>query len=268
MADETKSIDEILSSIESQQNGGPEVPPNTQKEMEEQEEVEGQEEQTEQPTQEEGPPEDRVAQLEQQNERLQRRLDSITRMMSQQQAQPQPQAQQAPPQESQEEKKGEPEEEFTLPPNFDDMNKGELVEWIVREVNRENKQLQRRIDELEEGVASTRKESQLSEAQRQLKETAQKYPDFFRYQNDMIQLAQRSPGLHPEELYILAKSRRRQQLPQSGSGGNRTTQRPKQKEEQSTSTEKPGAESGGTTERTSYTRQEAIQEAMSRIDSL
>jgi len=84
-------------------------------------------------------------------------------------------------------------------PDFDSMTPAEVAHWTL-------KQTQRLVDDAVrravQPVVSTVEATRVS---REIKEAEAKYPDFWDYREQMIELAQRHPTLTAEEVYHLAK---------------------------------------------------------------
>lgn len=209
--------------------------------------------------------------LRKQNQMLQQRVQYLTQMVNQ--VEPQRQQQQTQPQRQQATEE-EREMKFQLPPDFKEMSDREVLEWTVETVLGE---VDRRLKPLQENTQRTQQEIEQNKYRQQIQEAAQKYPDFWQYSNDIMEIAQRVGGnITAEQAYVLAKSQRTG-LSQEQVRRNEKEEEPEQEEvteEQDEIKEfaerrrQQGGEKptqGGEKERGRFTQKEAIVQAMEEM---
>lgn len=147
-----------------------------------------------------------------------------------------------------------------LPPDFDTMSQRELVEFMIKEVN---KNIQNQITPVKEQLTMTEQERKIQTAKQDIAQTAKKYPDFNNYIPQMEQIAKQTQGtLNAEQVYLLAK----QQAVNTGVNyrNNQSNFVRRKKRKVAPSTEKPTATSQ-TSRQESFSRQEAFEEAWNRV---
>ncbi len=81
--------------------------------------------------------------------------------------------------------------------DLDSMSNKELVDYILATMRGE---LRQTVEPVQKGV-------QFAEMQRQVNETSAKYPDFWDFRNDMVNLARNHPTLTAEDAYLIAKGK-------------------------------------------------------------
>lgn len=81
-----------------------------------------------------------------------------------------------------------------------------LISGVVREEVKEDRELLR-------GLAGRTQDEMQKDINRQVKVVSQKYPDFKKYSDDVLQLSDEHPNSSIEELYVLARMRKGDGLP-------------------------------------------------------
>ena len=82
-------------------------------------------------------------------------------------------------------------------PEWDKLSPAELATALLAEVNKL----------IQNAVQPVKAESAVRAAQAQVKEAEGKYPDFWQYKTEMVELAQKNPTLSVDDCYKLAKAR-------------------------------------------------------------
>lgn len=183
-------------------------------------------------------------------------------------------------------------EPFQEKPDFEDMDNEEVLNYIVNEVS---KMVENKVEPVKQEVQNYKQETKQERMKRQIKETANKYNDFWDYAADIDEIAQDNPNIGPEEAYFIAKGRKegitaqqakRQSQEQKTDNGGETQEGQQGQSEQTNVnprkeaakmksrsrqqppvTEKPSTNSGSQQRgEGSYSRKEAIQEAMKQLD--
>lgn len=128
-----------------------------------------------------------VETLKRQNQALQQRVQQLSAMVQQTQNQP-------------DEPKKKPFSEY---PELDEMDNKELLDWLVNEVT---DLVKGEVEPVREEVTNIKQETTNQRYEQQIREAAEKYPDFWQYANDMERIAQNVEGITAEQAYILAKN--------------------------------------------------------------
>ncbi len=189
--------------------------------------------------------------LQTQNQQLQQRLDVVMQnMMSpeyiqfleakrgQGQVQNQPVA-------NQKIETGESEKEI----DFDTASQKEIVDYMVKKVS---SMVESRIAPVEKTIESKTYEDTVKTYRQQISEFSQKNPDFWNYQKEMVDVANRNPKLSIDEIYYLAKAK----------SPKRPAPSPKPTSKPIVGGEKPKINSAPAQERRSFDMDEALKEAM------
>lgn len=97
------------------------------------------------------------------------------------------------------------EERREAPQKLADLDDEKKLEYLLGKVK----------EVVQQEIGSFRREMTLREVQRQIEEVAKRYPDFFEYKDEMVEIAKRHPTIGPEEAYLLAKSRKPKVAPKA-----------------------------------------------------
>lgn len=211
--------------------------------------------------------------LETQNAQLQHRLNILAQnMMSPeyvqflenkrgQTSQPQAQVQEAPPSQG-----TQREEEI----DFDTASQKDLVEYIEGKISQI---VDSRVGEVDSKLQKQEHETKVTQYKDQIGKLSKQYPDFWGYQNEMMQVAKQYPNLGPEEVYHLAKGKspkskttgKEQHSSISSSSGAEQKKGSSQTRKKAPSVERPSS-SAPMKAKENLNIDEALEEAMKNLD--
>lgn len=79
---------------------------------------------------------------------------------------------------------------------LDDMSRQDFAEYMIAAIQ----------GEINKAVVPIKQGDQVRQATEQVNAAAQKFPDFWNYKQEMVQLSSGNPGLTAEQAYVLAKN--------------------------------------------------------------
>lgn len=114
--------------------------------------------------------------------------------------------------------------------DFETASQKEIADYVM---NRVNQLVEERVGEVNKKVSNQEYKAQYQGIQQEVGELEKQYPDFWNYQQDMVDIAQRYPNMRPKEVYLLAKgqtelgSSRKATPPQKAKPQGQEPQQPK-----------------------------------------